>query len=118
LITRWAPGGIPPWLGRNALPITRRSANTRIEKRSEGTIPMRAHVGDWLVTEGVHVDVHRRKGQIMEIHGTEGEPPYLVHWLDDGHVSLFFPGPDTHIEQELPQHLHIDDQEKEHATVG
>jgi hypothetical protein len=78
---------------------------------------MRAHVGEWLVVEGAHLEDHRRKGQITEIHGQEGEPPYMVHWLEDGHVSLFFPGPDTHIEKNLPHHLRLAQREKHHAAL-
>lgn len=77
---------------------------------------MRAHVGEWLIVEGLHLDDHRRKGQIIEIHGPGGEPPYMVHWLEDDHVSLLFPGPDTHIEEKLPHHLRLDEREKDHAT--
>ncbi|MGW3472258.1 DUF1918 domain-containing protein [Saccharopolyspora sp. NPDC000995] len=66
---------------------------------------MHAEVGEWLVAEAVHLDGHRRKGQIVEVHGPGGEPPYLVHWLDDGRVTLFFPGPDAHLERSLPKHL-------------
>jgi uncharacterized protein DUF1918 len=29
---------------------------------------MRADVGDWLVVEGTHLDDHRRRGQILEVH--------------------------------------------------
>jgi hypothetical protein len=78
---------------------------------------MYAHLGDWLVVEGLHLEDRRRKGQIIEVHGPSGEPPYLVHWLEDGHVSLFFPGPDTHIERNLPHHLQLDQQEKHHTTL-
>jgi hypothetical protein len=78
---------------------------------------MHARVGEWLVTEGVHLDDHRRKGQIIEVRDAEGEPPYMVHWLEDGHVSLFFPGPDTHIEAALPGHLRLGQREKDHAVV-
>lgn len=78
---------------------------------------MRAHVGEWLVVEGLHLEDHRRKGQIIEIRGLGGEPPYMVHWLEDDHVSLFFPGPDTHIEKNLPHHLRLNQREKHHATL-
>lgn len=70
---------------------------------------MRAAVGEWLVVEGGHLDDHRRKGQIMEVRGPDGAPPYLVHWLEDGHTSLIFPGPDTHAEHKLPHHLRVVD---------
>ncbi|GAA0528333.1 hypothetical protein GCM10011581_31600 [Saccharopolyspora subtropica] len=68
---------------------------------------MRAEVGEWLIAEPVHLDGHRRKGQIIEVHGPDGEPPYLVRWIDDDRVTLFFPGPDTHLERHLPPHLKV-----------
>jgi hypothetical protein len=36
-------------------------------------------------------------GEIVEVHGKAGEPPYVVRF-DDGHTSLIFPGPDAVIE--------------------
>ncbi|MDA3628165.1 DUF1918 domain-containing protein [Saccharopolyspora oryzae] len=68
---------------------------------------MRAEVGDWLVVEAVHLGGHRRQGQIVEVCGREGGEPFRVHWLDDGRVTLFFPGPDTHLEHHLPHHLKL-----------
>ncbi|RRO13966.1 DUF1918 domain-containing protein [Saccharopolyspora rhizosphaerae] len=68
---------------------------------------MRAEVGEWLIVEGAHLGDHRYKGQIIEVRGPNGEPPYLVRWLDDDHVSLLFPGPDAHREHSLPHHLKI-----------
>ena len=41
---------------------------------------MRAAVGDELVVRGRHVDDHDRDGVIIEIHGENGSPPYLVRW--------------------------------------
>jgi Domain of unknown function (DUF1918) len=38
-----------------------------------------------------------RTGEIIEVRGAGGEPPYLVRF-DDGHTSLVFPGPDAVIE--------------------
>ena len=58
---------------------------------------MEAHVGDRLVVKGHYVNEPVRDGEILEVHGPDGEPPYLVRW-DDGHVSLVFPGPDAHVE--------------------
>jgi hypothetical protein len=59
---------------------------------------MKAEVGDWLVVEGRSNDIHKRRGQILEVHGDNGAPPYLVHWLDDdGRETLMFPGPDSHV---------------------
>lgn len=59
---------------------------------------MRAQVGDRLVVESKKVDMPRREGEVLEVQGTEGGPPYLVRW-SDGHEGLTFPGPDAHIVQ-------------------
>ena len=38
----------------------------------------------------------RREGQIVEVRGTDGDPPYVVRW-NDGHEGLTFPGADAHV---------------------
>ena len=57
---------------------------------------MHANVGDHLVVVSRTVDQPRREGEILEVHGEQGAPPYLVRWAD-GHEGLSFPGPDAHI---------------------
>lgn len=59
---------------------------------------MHATKGDRLVLQGNHVGDPLRAGEIVEVHGADGAPPYLVRWSDDGHESLMFPGPDAYIE--------------------
>ena len=58
---------------------------------------MRASVGDCLVIKGHVVGQAERDAEILEVRGVEGGPPYLVRWDDDGHVGLFFPGPDAEV---------------------
>lgn len=58
---------------------------------------MHANVGDWLVVEGHAVGGAVRRGLIEEVHGADGEPPFLVHWTDTGHRTLMFPGSDTYV---------------------
>jgi Domain of unknown function (DUF1918) len=58
---------------------------------------MKAEVGDRLVVKGHHVGQAERKGEIVEVHGEDGAPPFLVRW-DDGHEGLVFPGPDHTVE--------------------
>src|SRR5712692_1392458 len=58
---------------------------------------MQAAVGDRLHVHGNIVGHPDRAGEIVEVRGTGGEPPYLVRF-DDGHTSLVFPGPDAIIE--------------------
>ena len=45
---------------------------------------MQAKVGDSLVIEGKTAEIHRREGEILEVRGTDGAPPYVVRW-PDGH---------------------------------
>ena len=58
---------------------------------------MRAEIGDELVVKGRHVGDEGREGTIIEVHGEDGGPPYLVRW-DDGHESVFFPSTGTLVE--------------------
>jgi hypothetical protein len=59
---------------------------------------MYARVGDRLVIHSVSVDGPVREGRVVEVHGPDGLPPYVVEWDDDGHTSLFFPGPDATVQ--------------------
>jgi hypothetical protein len=59
---------------------------------------MKAQVGDRLILAGTHVGDHQRVGLVVEVHGRDGAPPYLVRWDDSGHESLCFPGPDAHVD--------------------
>jgi len=61
---------------------------------------MQAKKGDWLVVESAAVERHSRRGLVLEAHGPDGGPPFLVRWEDDGHESLVFPGPDAHVTAE------------------
>jgi hypothetical protein len=58
---------------------------------------MQAVVGDRFHVRGKIVGHGERTGEIVEVRGAGGEPPYLVRF-DDGHTSLVFPGPDAIIE--------------------
>jgi hypothetical protein len=60
---------------------------------------MHANVGDRIVVRGHHVGDTDRRGEIVEVHGADGAPPYVVRW-SDGHEGLFFPGPDATVEHE------------------
>lgn len=59
---------------------------------------MRAEVGDRLHVHGRTVGITDRVGEIVEVRGSEGGPPYLVRF-DDGHESLVFPGPDATVDE-------------------
>jgi hypothetical protein len=56
---------------------------------------MKASAGDRLIVKGHHVEEPDRDGEILEVRGADGGPPYVVRWEDTGREGLFFPGPDT-----------------------
>lgn len=58
---------------------------------------MRAAVGDRLLVHGGVVGQADRTGEIIEVRGVSGAPPYVVRF-DDGQTRLIFPGPDAVIE--------------------
>lgn len=55
-------------------------------------------MGDTLLIRGHHVGDNDRKATIVEVHGVDGAPPYVVRW-EDGHLSVFVPSCDTVIER-------------------
>ena len=57
---------------------------------------MKAAVGDQLVINATHVDGPVRNGEVLEVRGPNGDPPYLVRW-SDGHEGLVYPGPDASV---------------------
>lgn len=58
---------------------------------------MKAEVGDRLIVDGRVIGAILRDGEILEVHGPHGSPPYVVRW-EDGHQSLVYPGPDAHVQ--------------------
>jgi hypothetical protein len=59
---------------------------------------MRASVGDRIVIRGHHVGEPDRDCEVLEVKGSEGGPPYVVRWGEDGHDALFFPGSDATVQ--------------------
>ena len=57
---------------------------------------MHANVGDQLVIESNKVDSPRKIGEILEVQGHDGAPPYVVKWAD-GHQAVMYPGADAHV---------------------
>ncbi len=57
---------------------------------------MKANVGDRLLVESSTAEQHRREGEIIEVHGVDGQPPFVVRW-SDGHEGFCFPGPDARV---------------------
>lgn len=62
---------------------------------------MKANVGDQLWVESNSAEQHRREGEILEVHGADGAPPFVVRW-SDGHEALCFPGPDARVHPKDP----------------
>ncbi|NKQ51805.1 DUF1918 domain-containing protein [Amycolatopsis sp. K13G38] len=58
---------------------------------------MRARVGDWIVVKSRTVGAAEQRGRVMEVASPEGAPPYVVRWVHDDHVSIFFPGADAQV---------------------
>lgn len=63
---------------------------------------MKTAVGDRIVIRGHKVGEHERDGEILEVRGPDGGPPYLVRWDDDGHESIIYPGTDAFIQHFEP----------------
>ena len=59
---------------------------------------MEAKTGDRIVIKGHRVGDPNRDCEVIEVHGSDGGPPYLVRWADSGHDTLFFPGSDTSVQ--------------------
>ena len=51
---------------------------------------MRAQVGDQLVADGAD---SQRVCEIIQLNHATARPPYVVRWLNDGHIARLFPGP-------------------------
>ncbi|QIS17246.1 DUF1918 domain-containing protein [Nocardia terpenica] len=54
---------------------------------------MRAEIGDRILVHSRAVGIPEQTGEIIEVRGANGAPPYVVRF-GDGHESLLFPGPD------------------------
>jgi Domain of unknown function (DUF1918) len=70
-----------------------------------------AEPGDEVVVKGHHLGEPEQEGEILEVLGDAGGPPYEVRW-DDGRVTRFYPGSDAFI-----RHLHHDTSSTTSARV-
>jgi len=74
---------------------------------------MYAQPGNRIVIRSQHAGGATRDGEVIGVEHTDGSPPYRVRWSDNGHESLFFPGPDATIDlghpddrlEHEPEHL-------------
>lgn len=57
---------------------------------------MQARQGDELVVESSVLGTPSRCGEIVEVIGEGEVQHYRVRW-DDGHQSVYFPGPDARV---------------------
>ena len=57
---------------------------------------MQAEVGDHIVIETTQLDAARRHGEVVEVIGENDRRHYRVRW-QDGHESVYFPGPDARV---------------------
>jgi hypothetical protein len=64
---------------------------------------MKAQVGDKLLVHGNRVGWPDRLGEIVEVRGPDGDPPYVVRWEPEGPEGLVFPGPDAVVEPRQQQ---------------
>lgn len=58
---------------------------------------MHARIGARIVVESPVLDGHRRYGEVLEVLAGSGGEHYRIRWEDDGHESIFYPGPDAHL---------------------
>lgn len=58
---------------------------------------LRASAGDRIAIHGHYLGEPQRDGEILEVLGGEGRPPYLVRW-EDGHVSRLYPSSDASVQ--------------------
>jgi len=59
---------------------------------------MRAIIGDRIIIRGRTVETPDKHGEIIEVRGPDGEPPYLVRF-GEGHQSVVYPGADFVVER-------------------
>lgn len=60
---------------------------------------MKAQAGDRITIRGRTVETPDRHGEVVEVRGADGGPPYVVKF-DDGHESVVYPGGDVILEHQ------------------
>jgi len=63
---------------------------------------MKAKAGDKLVVLSAQVDKPPMEGEILEVRGKDGAPPYVVRW-EDGHEGVTYPGSDAFVTHSVRQ---------------
>ena len=72
--------------------------------RTAREVRMHANVGDRIIVHAAHIDEPSRDGEIIQVRGPHGAPPYVVRWSDTGHEGLYFPGPDSVVHHQGTDH--------------
>jgi hypothetical protein len=79
-------------------PSSPRAAPPPAEPERPKPPELRASPGDRLVIRGHHLGEPDRDGEILEVLGEDGRPPFRVRWSETGRVALLFPGADASVE--------------------
>jgi hypothetical protein len=58
---------------------------------------LKASPGDRLVVHGHRQGEPERDGEVLEVLGPHGAPPYIVRW-EDGRVSTLYPSSDVFVQ--------------------
>jgi hypothetical protein len=58
---------------------------------------MKAEIGDRMVVAAGRIDGPVRDGEIVSV-GPGGGPPFRIRWSADGTETLFYPGPEAHVQ--------------------
>lgn len=59
---------------------------------------MHASVGEHIIVRSRHQGEADRDGEILEVHGQDGAPPFRVRWSADGHEGLYYPASDAFVD--------------------
>lgn len=77
--------------------MSSRSAAARPSQVFSERSALQARPGDRFIVRGHHLGEPERDGEILEVLGEHGAPPYRVRW-EDGHTSEVFPGSDAYVQ--------------------
>ena len=70
--------------------MTKRTGKRRLSELEA----LRASAGDRVIIHGHQLGEPSRDGEVLEVFGRDGKPPFLVRW-DDGRVSRLYPSSDA-----------------------
>jgi hypothetical protein len=72
---------------------SRRRCQAGRRKRRREEAVMKAEIGDEVTVKGRYPGSERH-GEVIDVLGDDGSPPYLISWID-GYESLFYPSDNT-----------------------